>query len=36
MGGVGFIKEIRDDLGVRALGRSIVLDGEQHQLREAL
>ena len=34
-GGVGFIEEIRDDLGVRALGRSIVPDGEQHQLREA-
>ena len=34
-GGEGFVKEIRDDLGVRALGRSIVPDGEQHQLREA-
>jgi hypothetical protein len=32
---VGFIKEIRNDLGVRAFGRSIVPDGEQHQLREA-
>ena len=35
VGGVGFLKEIRDDLGVRVLGRSIVPDGEQHQLREA-
>jgi len=35
VGGEGFVKDIRDDLGVRVLGRSIVPDGEQHQLREA-
>lgn len=34
-GGVGFIEEIRDELRVRVLGKSIVPDGEQHQLREA-
>lgn len=34
VGGMEFINEIRDDLGSRALGRSVVLDGEQHQLRE--
>jgi hypothetical protein len=32
---VAFIKEIRDELGGKALGWRIVKDGEQQQLREA-
>ena len=35
VGRMEFVNEIRDDLGSRALGRSIVSDGEQHQLRDA-
>ena len=34
VGGVAFVEGIRDELGVRALGRTIVKDGEQQQLRE--
>jgi len=34
LGGVAFIKEIRDELGGKALGWRIVKDGEQQQLRE--
>lgn len=35
VGGVEFVNEIRDELGIRVLGGSIVTDGEQHQLRDA-
>jgi hypothetical protein len=34
VGGEDFVKEIRDALGVRAIGRSIIEDGEQQQLRD--
>ncbi len=33
VGGGAFVKEIRDELGARAIGRMIVNDGEQQQLR---
>ena len=32
--GEGFVKEVRDELGIRATGRTIVSDGEQQQLRD--
>jgi len=35
VGGEGFAKEVRDELGIRAIGRTIVSDGEQQQLRDA-
>ncbi len=34
VGGESFAKEIRDALGVRAIGRTIIGDGEQQQLRD--
>ncbi len=34
MGAEDFVKEIRDALGVRAIGRSIIEDGELQQLRD--
>jgi hypothetical protein len=34
VGGEDFVKEIREDLGVRAIGRSISKEGEQQQLRD--
>ena len=35
VGGEEFLKEIKEDLGVRVLGRETITDGDQHQLREA-
>ena len=35
VGGEEFVKEIQSGLGAKAVGRSIVVDGRQHQLREA-
>ena len=35
VGGEEFVKEIRDKLGFRAIGRKVTKDGEQQQLREA-
>lgn len=35
VGGEGFVKKIREALGVRAISRSIIEDGEHQQLREA-
>jgi putative transposase len=34
VGGEAFVKEIRDGLGFKAVGRAIVADEKQHQLRE--
>jgi len=35
VGGEEFIKEIKEDLGVKVLGRTTLTDGDLHQLREA-
>jgi putative transposase len=34
VGGEEFVKEIKDGLGVKVLGRTIIMDGDQHQLRD--
>jgi hypothetical protein len=34
VGGEAFVNEIREALGVRPIGRSIIEDGEQQQLRD--
>jgi putative transposase len=34
VGGEEFVKRIKEDLGVKVLGRTTLTDGDQHQLRE--
>jgi hypothetical protein len=34
VGGEDFVNEIREALGIRAIGRSMIKEGEQQQLRD--
>ena len=36
VGGEAFVKEIRETLGAKAIGRSVISDGEKQQLREGI